>query len=442
MIWLVDSTTYETTIDSRLQLLKRDYARIKGWHKRNRCGEFHASTRTFSMGLLRLATLLSFNGLKVRYLTCDDLETMLSDRSAEMPECIAFSTVCGTVPRCDELRKRVKAASPSTRVLIGGAHVNVAERLTRKRYPGFDDYIAAYELEAASRIAGEGLARAPVGRYVDFSLLPHPMQEYAINTFVSSGCMFNCRYCQDGRAPHFCAHESGQIGELMRLLRPRTWVHFFDSNFGYTPEGALRACDAIRSTGHRFLLSCDMRAEFVTEPLIRAMESAGFREIRMGIESPSSAVLARNNRSLEPGRVLEKARLVRETSDIYVSLYSVTCLPGTTEGTMRETEELFYELLAERAVDEVKTCMFVPYPSDEGFADGVRIVDDDWSHYDRQHYPVFRYEDIGREELWQHYLRACERINDGWLDGLGVSGIDSLPEGAFPEYFTKVYGIG
>ena len=162
----------------------------------------------------------------------------------------------------------------------------------------------------------------------------------------------------------------------------------------------------------------------------------------MGIESPSGAVLARNNRFLAVSKVLEKARLIRETSDIYVTLYSATCLPGTTKATMRQTERLFYNLLASRAVDEIKTCMYVPYPSDGKAQSEVRIVDDDWSHYDRQHYPVFSYGGVTRGELWWHYLRASKAINSGWLKGLGVSDINDLPEGVFPEYVSKVYGVG
>lgn len=442
MIWLIDYTHYKKDIDPQLARCKQDYFRIKSYVRARKIGETApVSSRVFATGLLRLATILARNGYDVRYLHYDMLEAIL-ERGDSLPEKIAFSAVCPTVPMCARLAERIKELSPNTEILLGGVHVNLNPHLTRERFPIFDKLSVGYELEAAEKIAGHPLLNIP-GAYVDYSLLPFPLREYAINTFTTMGCPFNCAYCADGMAPHFCASKDGQIREMKALLPPRTLVHFFDSVLGFSQEGIHRVCTELKNANHPFLLSCDMRADLLTPELVREMESAGFVEIRLGMESADSDLLKKNQRTLSVDRFLEQVRMIRNTSNLYITLYSITGLPGTHIVSQEKTLEYCDFLFRQQLVDEIKNALYVPYPmSGVNYAHrGITLLTEDWSCYDRQSFPVFCTDLLSAQDLWKLYLHTAESINQSWLSSLGFSSINEVPiiEGYYQEYVEAHY---
>lgn len=443
MLWLIDYTHYQKEISPDLKALRRDYFRIKGFVKRQRTGECEPPRQAvYSVGLLRIATILQYNKIPVRYLHYDQLEEILNTGAQELPEEIAFSAVCPSVPLCAGLCERIKARSPRTRVSIGGSQVNAAPKLTKAKYGCFDRYLTGYELEAAERIAEKPLV-LPDGPYVDFGLLPFPLEHYAVNTFSTLGCPFHCSYCQDGRMPYLEAGLDGQLGEMRRLLPARTQIHFFDSVLGYSPERMKEVCRAIQGSGHSFVLSCDLRAEYITRESLALLEEAGFAEIRLGLESASEELLRYNNRSLTPRLLDEKLALARRYSKLYLTLYSATALPGTTWKTFEETRQLFSSLLESGAVDEIKNCLYVPYPRDDcDYGEtGVRILDERWENYDRQSRPVFEYDGLSADEIWEQYMKISETINESWLKQNGFHSVSEIPETGYAEYLKDSYRL-
>ena len=77
----------------------------------------------------------------------------------------------------------------------------------------------------------------------------------------------------------------GGISKLQEDLVPQKLIHFFDSTLGYSESRLLDICQALSVINHKYILSCDIRAEFITEKTITALEKAGFSEIRMGLET-------------------------------------------------------------------------------------------------------------------------------------------------------------
>lgn len=149
MIWMVDCTHYPKQIHPALQKAKQDYFRIKSYLRHQKIGPTApVKTRVFGTGLLRLATILARNGIPVSYMDRPMLEARLQS-GEEIPEKVAFSCVCPTVPMCGELARQIKALRPDAQVLIGGPHINLAPRETRERYPIFDRLVVGYELDAA-----------------------------------------------------------------------------------------------------------------------------------------------------------------------------------------------------------------------------------------------------------------------------------------------------
>ena len=85
-------------------------------------------------------------------------------------------------------------------------------------------------------------------------------------------------------------------------------------------------------------------------------------------------------------------------------LYSITGLPGTDAVSREKTLEYCDYLFREHLADEIKNALYVPYPM-KGvcYADrGVQVLDEDWSHYDRQSFPVFCTDRMDR-----HTIHIC-----------------------------------
>ena len=445
MIWLVDYTHYVQDIDPELVQCKTDYFRIKSYKRYQIIGPTNPpKSRVYALGLLRIATILDRNRYPVRYLHYYTLREILNSGSEELPEIVAFSCVCPTVPGCAAMAEQIKKRSPGTKVILGGVHVNLNPELTAKRYPVFDLMSVGYEREAAEKIAGAALEDVPEP-YADFSLLPFPLSSYAVNTFTGAGCPFHCSYCADGRAPRFHASCDGQIGLMKTLLPERTLIHFFDSVLGYSRRGLHQVCNAIRKTEHNFILSCDMRADMLTPDLVRELREAGFAELRLGVESGDQNLLDRNERTLAVDSFANIMRMIRDNSDIYITLYSITGLPGTNVRSQQITLEYFDSLLQDRLADEIKNTLYVPYPMKgvDYAKRGVRILTEDWSRYDRQSFPVYETEEMSAEELWDLYLLTAREINKSWLKSIGYADYESIPvlEGYYTEYIKEYYQV-
>lgn len=441
MIWLIDYTTYSVEIDPLLSEYRSKYFRVKNFKRQLVIGDTSpVKTQTYSNGLLRIATLLKQNHVECRYLHYPALIEALDKREA-LPEIIAFSTVCPTVPRAAALAERIKSLSPNTRVVVGGPQINNALNKSKEKYPVFDKFNVGYEMVAASDLAGFPIKQH--GEHLDFSLLPLPLEEYAVNTFTSLGCPFNCDYCADGRAPKLCVSDNAMLSQ-MKCLPQRKLIHIFDSVFGYSTERALAICKNLQNLNHGFLLSCDMRAELMTEQLVHEMVKAGFVEVRLGIESADEELLSGNGRTLKPSRCIETLKMIRENSNLYITLYSVTGLPGTTISNHERTLDMFHKLLIKHQADEIKNALYVPYPYDDidYSARGIRILDDDWAHYDRQSYPVYDTPFLSRDKIWELYIRTAQVTADSWLESLGFTDYGEVPEiGNYGEYIQTNYSI-
>lgn len=442
MIWLVDYTYYNLSIDAELSRQKRDYFQIKTYKRATIIGETAPiKTRPFATGLLRLATILDRNGISVRYLSHDMLQQCL-DNCDTPPQIVAFSSVTPTVPRCAKLAQQIKTRFPQTIIKIGGVHVTYNAEETLCRFPIFDEACIGYEHEAAERIAGVSLKKV-ADIYIDYSLLPLPLHEYAINTFSTLGCPFSCSYCMDRLSPHFTAQPDGNLGVLKKLLPKRNLVHFFDSVLGFSPEGIRKTCAAIQATEHEFILSCDMRADMLTPELLQCLSKAGFKEIRMGVESADEVLLKNNGRTLTAQKFHKQIQMIREHSDLYLTLYSITGLPGTTQVGQQKTLEYFDELFQKKLVDEIKNALYVPYPM-KGLdykARGVYVTNEDWACYDRQSFPVYHTDNFDEQTIWELYVTTAKSINESWLRSLGFSSYKDIPDLKIPysEYVIRNY---
>lgn len=444
-IWLIDATSYHKDIDKELLDIKLDYFRIKS-HVRNELIGPHIppTQRTFSMGLLRIATILSQLDYQVEYLHLKDIDIDSKlEKTNILPSIVAFSCVCPTIPICERIALKIKKYSTDIITVVGGAHINVALNTTMQRFGAFDRFSYGYDVEAVSRIINQEIRKKIVSLpYVDYSLLPYKLMEYDLNVFSTLGCPFKCAYCQDGSVPYFENYLDGGLGAIKEELKPRKLIHFFDSTLGYSEKRLLNVCNSLSNLKHDFIFSCDIRAEFINPETVRALENAGFKEIRMGLETVDTAVLKANNRAALPDQVLRKIDIIRSESSIYLTLYTVSGIANYTLDTYEQNINLYQKLLRSRTVDEIKNAQYVPYPRDgiDFKKRGIFIKDENWENYDRQSYPVYETAELTRDQIWQGYLDTARAINSAWLEGWGFKSVDDIKNvSIYPEYIVNSY---
>src|SRR2546423_8902078 len=163
-----------------------------------------------------------------------------------------------------------------------------------------------------------------------YDLLPYALPEYGLNLMTTEGCPFSCNYCHDRTIASRPFDLDGGLRHVAPCLPAGTPVHFCDSVFGGSRARALMVCRELARIGHGLSLSCDLRSELITAELIRALTAAGFVEIRVGLESADFSVLRSARRTALPDRVIRSLELVRRTSSLYVSIYFVTGLTGSS----------------------------------------------------------------------------------------------------------------
>jgi hypothetical protein len=443
-VWLVDASTYRQFLKPALVLSKQRYFRIKHLVRTGRIGPHpNPGTKTFSMGLLRIANLLAATGANVRYVEAGQFETLWRSVSdAEKPSVVGFTAVTPTISSCARLAEAVKSERPSTRVILGGPHALIASGLTSRRYPIFDIVTPATDLAAVEALLGETPSVGRMsGSYVDYRDLPRPLDEYGINVISRTGCPFTCLYCQDRLVDARPADIASELEPLRHGLRPGTMIHFCDSVLGGGRAGALRICTYLEQAQYPHRFSCDIRAELIDRDLLKALMRGGFYELRIGLDATDEDVLTGQSRSAKAKYVFETLRLIRSQSDLYVSVYLVTGLPGSRPRSHALNLRAVSFLLGEGLVDEIKHHLYVPYPGDDPDVSppDVCIRDDDWDHYDRQSFPVYELSEFPRQALWESFLEMEEHINDTWSRAFGIDTAKEQSVAAYPEYNLELY---
>jgi len=423
---LVDATFYQKELDENLRDLKEKYFKIKNHVRKQIIGDsVQPSQRNFSIGLLRIGTILKENNCQVKYISIlDDVVKIVRE---ETPDVVAFSAVCPTIDKCALLAKEIrKSCSSKIRIVIGGAHLNVAHTLTKNKYKNiFDEYLYTDENISIKTILGKKTLQInkPIN-YVDYSLLPLPIHKYSINTFRTLGCVFDCQYCQDKKTPYFERDIKNDISFFVDNLSPKTLIHFFDSSIiGNDYSSFVNMCKLLKDMKHGMLLSCDIRPEQINEEVIELLMDAGFVEIRVGVESGSNNILKKVNRSMEIEKITKRLENAKKYSDLYISIYILSGLIGSEINDCEKTHLYINQLITDHIVDEVKNGIYVPYPMDGvNYSDiGLEILNFNWSDYDRQSFPVYRLKNMSSQEIWDDFLLTTKTIVKAWMHANNIT---------------------
>jgi radical SAM superfamily enzyme YgiQ (UPF0313 family) len=185
---------------------------------------------------------------------------------------------------------------------------------------------------------------------------------------TKTGCQFECVYCTypgiEGSA--YRLKEPGSVADAVARLAAAGLrdIEFVDSVFNAPLDHAMNVCAALAGVRHRARLQClELNPLSLDDPLLTAMERAGFVGMGITLESASDPVLRGLRKGFTTRDVHRAAEAVRR--------HRIPCAwifllggPGETEETVKETLRFAGKLIRPRDVAFFNTGIRI-YPGTE-----------------------------------------------------------------------------
>jgi anaerobic magnesium-protoporphyrin IX monomethyl ester cyclase len=155
------------------------------------------------------------------------------------------------------------------------------------------------------------------------------------------------------------------LDEIGFLIEQHGAREIFDDTGTFPAGGWLRGfCQGMveRDYNRQVLFSCNMRYGYIGQPdLLNSMKRAGFRKLKMGLESANQTTLDRLNKGITVEQIVEESRLISEAGlDIHLTI--MVGYPWETRGEAQRTVDLARELMARGHAEMLQSTVIVPYP--------------------------------------------------------------------------------
>jgi anaerobic magnesium-protoporphyrin IX monomethyl ester cyclase len=254
----------------------------------------------------------------------------------------------------------------------------------------------------------------------DYSLLPEDPNLYNYNIQSVRGCVYRCSFCSNGYFWNSLRTTPLkdvilELEILDTILTPGTVVHISDNILSLNVNRTERLLRAIRKRKMGLKFSCDLKANHVTEKLVRSLDRSNFVKISLGYEDADNAVLMSNNKGLTFEDNVKASRIIRANSNIMIEAYWIIGLPGSTHVSMRHNLERIKYLLRENIVDVISSSLiYTPLPGTPIFtypdSYGLTVLTYEWDRYLRNYFePVYELSTMNSDEL-KSYFHLYEEV--------------------------------
>lgn len=214
-----------------------------------------------------------------------------------------------------------------------------------------------------------------------------------IEFFASRGCPFSCVYCVCGNLyyprPNWRSRNIGSIISEIKYLKnkyPEMEGIFFDEeNHNVNKKFILELCQAIKDNGLNHLKYNAMCGYWtLDEEMLKAMKSAGYYKLRIGIESASHLVAREIRKVIDIDRLKIALRIAKRVG---IKIYGTFTFgaPGSIKEEDMKTIHLIKELIAEDLLYDYQTSVCTPQPGTPFFKVAEEknfLITKDWTKYD------------------------------------------------------------
>lgn len=372
------------------------------------------------MGLLYLAAVLrkAGNGVQILDGEVDQMDhSVMADRVAkETPTIFGITATTAQANRAFTLAAEVKARSPETFVVLGGAHASaltrecleeseaidavafgegeqtilelldrVRDRASLKGLPGIayrdGDAITVNPSRALiddlDSLPFPAWDLLPMHKYTASTWFPNKVKEYT-NIFSSRGCPYGCTFCgakSMWTRKYRTRSPENVVEEIETAYKQLGIPNFFisDDLFTLNRKRVMAICERIMERGLKITWTCLSRVNTVDPEMLALMKKSGCYLISFGLESGSQKILDR----LDKGTTVEQAiKAVEMTHAAGIKVFGSFMIgsPGETAETVDQT----IALIRRMKLDEVGLGVTTAYPGTdlyEEFGKGAKGLD-------------------------------------------------------------------
>jgi anaerobic magnesium-protoporphyrin IX monomethyl ester cyclase len=418
---------------------------------------FHNPSFIYPMVAASAATLLAERGHEVVW---DDgiAQRWTFDRwrerlLAEKPDIVAMETKTPVVKQHWEIAALIKRELPGTRVVLMGDHVTALPEETMRNSPcdyaitgGDYDFLlasvaghvesgAALEPGIWYRKDGDIRDTGPFRLDHDLNALPlidreltmwrlygEPLykREPFTYTMVGRDCPWaKCTFCSwTTLFPVFRTRTPESLLDEIGMLIGRYGVREIFDDTGTFPSGGWleRFCRGMVERGYnrKIRISCNMRFDYLTPERARLMRSAGFRLMKLGLESASQPTLDRLRKGTQVADIERGCRIAKDAG-LEVHLTIMVGYPWETRADALATLALAQRLMKSGLADMLQSTVAVPYPGTPLYREAVEngflsVAPDDYDAFDMSR-PVMTTPDMSPEEI----VSICNSIYRAFL---------------------------
>lgn len=255
----------------------------------------------------------------------------------------------------------------------------------------------------------------------------------------SRGCPFNCTFCSnhalkknlEGKYVRFRSAEN-VIEEIeLRIKQYKNrglrFFYFFDDTFIFDKKFVLEFCKKyVRKGFHKhFKWTANVRANLVTEEIIKAMKDAGCYEVRMGVESGNDYI--RNtvyNRNMSEEQLTNSFKIIKKY-ELELRLDFIIGAPYETIEMMEES----LELAKKSGGDRVFFARLYPFPGTKikNVCEKEHVIEENTRLGEKGMPPVDITRFVSKKELRQFARKISQLQVQGYMDqGFKLRGLPFL----------------
>jgi radical SAM superfamily enzyme YgiQ (UPF0313 family) len=418
---------------------------------------FHHAAFIYPMVPAQAATLMKARGHEVIWADYiaeqkseEDFLTLLEQ---EKPDLVVMETKTPVVKLHWDWVEKIKAKSPTTKTVLMGDHVTAMPEETMRGSQvdfvfvgGHFDILLDGLVKALTekkdmptgiwyRHEGELKYQGKAELCVDLNELPlldrdltkwqlygekfykHPPFTY---TMVGRDCPWaRCRFCSwTTLFPKFSMRQpESLLDEIGQLISKYGVREIFDDTGTFPGGGWLKTfCEGMIERGYhkKILISCNFRFDYLKPELAKLMKRAGFRMIKLGLESANQASLDRLDKGTQADKIEEGCRIAKKAG-LIVHLTIMVGHPWETRAQATNTLDLARRLLNKGLADMLQSTIMVPYPGtplyDEAVENGwLRYPPGEWDKWDMTE-TIMSTPDMSPEEVMQ----LCNQVYRAFL---------------------------
>ncbi len=304
----------------------------------------------------------------------------------------------------------------------------------------------------------QNLDALPFPDFKDYDMKKHfLLSNQNLPIMTSRGCPYNCTYCSNHAIKKQLNGRyirSRSVDNVIKEIELRIkqyysqgmrYLFFYDDIFILNKAFVFEFCRKFKEKGfHRLIKwNVNVRANLVTDEIIKVMKDAGCYEIRMGVEAGNDKI--RNElykRNMTKEQIFNAVNIIKKYK-IHIRLNFLIGAPYETAGMIQETldlakkidanHELFAVLIPLPATELKEICEKEGLIEKKGFKDSL----------DMYTTPILRTKYIPQEQM-QHIIKKIQRyqIIKYLSRGLKMKGpIFLLDMFIFLAYYMPKYGL-